>query len=168
MGDAAVRAVAVACRNQYPLRSELKPRDDRGVDARWDACDNERPPDGARVFFPIDSIAGQMSDLTERNWDSKTRTISFQNKNSFGISGLRIGFTNSKSCSENIQDYRFTIWCGDRYSSVAARSYGSLSCGPVPDEAKKMGYCFLGLTPTVRETPEFWIDFYEQNGLCKK
>lgn len=171
MGDAAVRAVAVACRNQFSATNNNNRNLE--IDARWDKCGLEKTPSGETRWVDIEFLSkrgsGLMNNLTERSWDFREKKVSFQNKNNFGISYLKIGFTNSKSCLEKAEDYRFTIDCGiGRYTGVNGHAYGSLNCGAVPDAARNMGYCFIGFVPQINSSPEFWIDFVEENGFCKK
>ena len=83
---------------------------------------------------------------------SDSDTISFQNNNSFGISGVALGLGLRKglgSCSWRSEDYKAVIYCNSYSvnSGVAADSYGSISCPNSTRDFPKENYCIVGVRP---------------------
>ncbi len=99
-------------------------------------------------------------------------SIEFQNNNSFGISGVLIGFTQSNHCHDDPEKYEYTTLCAnsDTKDGVSSVSFGRLPCNEVPRAAKTMGFCSIGYSPVYgRFTTDSHslVEFMESQALCK-
>ena len=94
--------------------------------------------------------------------------IEFQNNNSFGLSGVVIGFLNGKNCTSNKNDYEVTTYCARNSKvGISAGSYGILPCGSVPPDAARLGFCIIGYSPIYDQFNDELLIFKEKNGLCR-
>lgn len=119
----------------------------------------------------VDSTLNNLSDRSFRG-DS----LIFYNKNDFRIDAVLVGYTVNKSCPSSNNDYDYLRLCentsgSSRMPGIEAYSLGALKCKPVPNKAKKMGYCFAGydygtdimFSAKGKEDLRFW----KRQGLCK-
>jgi hypothetical protein len=109
-----------------------------------------------------------ISKLKTFKYDGSANIVTFQNMNSFGISGVAVGFTTNKQCPQKTDEYRFSTYCTNvsTDNGVAANSYGTLSCGQLPREAKVMGFCPIGFSPVYNQFNDSLAEFMEKNSYC--
>jgi hypothetical protein len=176
MGEDAVRALQYACIQKYPAPKESQSsineknkREERYKKCRIDKDDYKTHMHlaiGARESYKTSQV---LEGVKNFQYDGQFNTVSFQNMNSFGISGIMVGFTKSKQCHAEIKDYAYSTYCTSyrgTESGVASKSFGSLSCGNLPREAKSMGFCTIGYSPFYNKFNDSLVDFLETNGYC--
>jgi hypothetical protein len=170
MGDEAVRAIRRSCINKYPPKADLKKIE---LDARYKKCKIESDHMRNHMFLSVDpssstslQAANVISKFESRSF--KDSYISFQNKNSFGISGVLLGFTKSKQCTNVISDFKYTAYCTatNTNEGISSNSYGSLWCRSLPSESKSMGYCMIAFSPRYNQFDNSFLNFSERNGFC--
>ncbi len=110
-----------------------------------------------------------LNNLKSSSHDWLGGMLEFQNMNSFGVSQVQLGFTDLARCPDKIEAYKFAMYCGstDTESGVAARSFGKLTCMPLPQQARGMNYCMVGFVPFYNRFKNgSFLEFMEQNGFC--
>lgn len=176
MGEDAVRALRSACRAKFPTKeSAAEKLEAQKKDARYLKCNEENKIDLDHRFIAI-GRANQiktneiLSNLKSIKFDQSGAApfVNFQNMNSFGISGVMIGLTKDKSCPRKIEDYIYTTYCtqGNTEKGVSGGSFGGLSCGWLPKEAKNIGFCPIGFSPMYNRFDDSLLTFQENNGYC--
>jgi hypothetical protein len=178
MGKDAVEALQSACIEKYPApkesQSSINQRNKR--EERYKKCRIDEDHYKVHIHLTIgEREPAKTSQVLEGvknfKYDGQSNTVSFQNMNSFGISGIMLGFTNSKQCYAEIKDYTYSTYCQKNYSGtesgVASQSFGSLRCGNLPREAKSMGFCKIGYSPFYDKFNDSLLDFLERYGYCK-
>jgi hypothetical protein len=174
MGDEAVKALQNSCMQKYPPKAsaaELLMYKNRAN--RYSKCNVEQDHYkkhkfinlGWRNSYKTNEVISKLKNL---KYDRSLGNVSFQNMNSFGISGVAVGFTVNKQCPQKTEDYQFSTYCTNNSSEsgVAASAYGSLVCGQLPNEAKAMGFCAIGYSPIYDPYNESILDFLEKNSYC--
>jgi len=176
MGEEAVRALQYSCMQKYPSKeSAAEKMAAQKLDARYQKCNLDKNHYKDHIFIPIGGAnRGRtsfiLSNLKEYEYNSGSNSVEFQNKNAFGMSGVMVGFTNSKSCSSEIGDYKFSMYCakGTTKDGVSSGAYGYLNCGAIPKSAKSMGTCLIGYSPQYDKFNDSLLAFMESNGDCIK
>lgn len=174
MGNEAVKALQHSCMQKYPPKSTAAEKlAEKKVEEKYKKCRIEKDHYKTHMFLALDSrnsykTSEIISKLKTFKYDGALDRASFQNMNSFGISGVMVGFTTDKQCSQKIDNYRFSTYCNtiSTEGGVASSAYGSLSCGQLPKEAKAMGSCPIGYSPMYDKFNESFLDFLEKNNYC--
>ena len=114
------------------------------------------------------SVIGKIKSRSYSN-----NTISFQNNNNFGISGLRIGFTKEKNCptyANEDKELVASVYCTSYLTKdgVPSKSYGKLQCQSIPNNISKLGYCVLGFSPVYDKFNNDLLVFMEREGFCRQ
>jgi hypothetical protein len=176
MGEDAVRALQYACIQKYPApkesQSSINERNKR--DERYSKCRIAKDHYKAHMIIGVEARNSYKTNqvlegIKNFRFDGQSNAVSFQNMNGFGISGIQIGFTTSKNCHKEIEDYAYSAYCtGSRgtENGVASHSFGSLSCSNIPKEAKSMGICKIGYSPFYDQFNDSLVEFLEINGYC--
>lgn len=174
MGNEAVKALQYSCMQKYPPKTTAAEKlAEKKVEEKYKKCRIEKDHYKTQMFLALDSRNSNktieiISKLKTFKYDGALDRASFQNMNSFGISGVMVGFTTDKQCSQKIDNYRFSTYCNtiSTESGVASSAYGSLSCGQLPKEAKALGSCLIGYSPMYDKFNESFLDFLEKNSYC--
>jgi hypothetical protein len=160
------------------------------VDAVIMACEGKFPPK-SRVTASALSKAelqrklkkcgledGVASMLAIKNFDSRRQAIRklkglqvvgnkvwLQNSNAFPVGGIGVGFTTSKSCSENPSDYDAVFIC---WGSIGSNLYGELQCPTEIDRfTRTYGRCVIGIAPPVPKSG-LYVEEVDKVGLCER
>jgi hypothetical protein len=174
MSDKQSNQVISACYSKYTSNNDENHweylRKDCGFDEHY--SDNNRLILIDGVFKKqVKSTLDNLSDISFRG-DS----LIFYNKNDFPIDAILVGYTDEKSCPANNLDYDYLRLCENitgtsRMKGVEAYSLGALKCKPVPDKAKKMGYCLAGFdygtNPSFNLRGKGDLRFWKRQGLCQ-
>ena len=173
MGEEAVNALRFSCMQKYPPKtSAAEQLASKKIDEKYKKCRIEKDYKthqfltlGVRNSYKTSDV---ISKLKTFKYESAFDRVSFQNMNSFGISGVMVGFTTDKQCHQKIEDYRFSTYCNTGFTErgVASSAYGSLNCGQLPKEAKAMGFCPIGYSPLYNQFNDSFLDFLESNNYC--
>lgn len=174
MGEEAVKALRYSCMQKYPPNTTVAEKlAEKKTDEKYKRCNLEKNHYQNHIFFGIgrthNAITSQIvNKLKTLKYDGNMNDVSFQNMNSFGISGVMMGFTSDKQCSQRTEDYRFSTYCKtvSTERGVASNAYGSLSCGQLPKEAKVLRFCPIGFSPIYNQFNESLLEFYETNNYC--
>jgi hypothetical protein len=174
MGEDAVRALQYSCMQKYPPKSTAAETiAEKKVDEKYKKCGLDREHYKNHMFFALGSRSSYItseiiSKIKTFKYDGSTNKVGFQNMNSFGISGVMVGFTTNKQCPQTTEEYQYSTYCSSHSteSGVAPSAYGSLSCGQLPKEAKAMGFCPIGYSPMYNKFNESLLDFKENNNYC--
>jgi hypothetical protein len=174
MGEEAVRALQYSCIQKYPSKNTAAETiADKKIDEKYKKCRLDREHYKTHRFFALGSrnsykTSEIISKIKTFKYDGSTNKVGFQNMNSFGISGVMVGFTTNKQCPQTTEEYQYSTYCSS-YSTengVAPSAYGSLNCGQLPKEAKAMGFCPIGYSPMYNQFNESLLDFFENNNYC--
>lgn len=174
MGDEAVQALRYSCMQKYPpITSAADKLAEKKVDEKYRKCRIKRDHYKTHMYLSLgkretNKTSEIISKLKTFKYDGALEKVSFQNMNSFGISGVMVGFTTAKQCPLKTEDYSFSTYCNTVSTEygVASIAYGSLSCGKLPKEAKGMGFCAIGYSPIYDKYNESLLDFLEKNNYC--
>jgi hypothetical protein len=176
MSENAVRALQYACIEKYPAPKEpsLSKPENNQTELRYKKCRIDQDHYKLHTFIGIGDKHEHKTHLILDNlknfkYDRQQNSVSFQNMNNFGLSGVLVGFTKAKQCHTDIKDFSFTAYCtGQRgtESGISSNSYGTLKCGSLPEDAKAMGFCKIGYSPTYNKFDESLIIFLETNNYC--
>lgn len=176
MSEETVRALQVSCWAKYPQKKDsgVVQSAAKELDARYKKCGLTDDVHKTRVIFSLGGSRGAdktveiISRLNTFKYEGVFNTASFQNINSFGISGIMIGFTNEKQCPRKTEEYRFSTYClsANTDDGVSASTYGSFKCGELPKEAKSMGFCPIGYSPIYTRYDDSILKFLEKNKYC--
>lgn len=185
MSEEAVRALRYSCIRKYPLEktaaetiaekkvAEQYKTEEIKLAEKYKKCKINKDHYKKQMFISLESQgSNKTTELISRieniKYDGSANKVGFQNKNSFGISGVIVGFTTNKLCSLTMKEYQFTTYCTSysTESGVVGNAYGSLSCGELPKEAKALGFCIIGYSPMYDQFNESLLDFLEKNNYC--
>lgn len=174
MGEGAVNALRYSCMKKYPPKtSESEQSASKKLDEKYNKCRIEKDHYKTHTFLVLGASNSYktseiISKLKTFNYENDLNKVSFQNMNSFGISGVMVGFTTEKQCPQKIEDYRFSTYCNAGYTDrgVSSSAYGSLTCGQLPKEAKAIGFCAIGYSPKYNQFNASLLDFLEENNYC--
>jgi hypothetical protein len=175
-GEDAVRALQQSCYMKYDMASSSS-GDDKFLKEkvkREKKCDLDADAYKYHHFFAIIANSKPSTQITISNikrpkYNQQANTIEFQNNNSFGLSGVFIGFLNGKNCTSNKNDYEVTTYCSrGTKEGISPGSYGKLPCGSVPSDAARLGFCVLGYSPIYDQFNDDLLIFKEKNGLCNQ
>lgn len=174
MGDEAVKALQYSCMQKYPPKTTAAEKlAEKKAEEKYKKCRIEKDHYKTHMFLALGSrnsykTSEIIAKIKTFKYDGTLDKASFQNMNSFGISGVMVGFTTDKQCPQKTDDYRFSTYCNtvSTESGVASSAYGSLSCGQLPKEAKAMGFCPIGYSPMYNQFNESLLDFLEKNNYC--
>ena len=174
MGEDAVSALRYSCMKKYPPKvSEADKLAAKKSEDKFKKCRIEKDHYKTHMFLALgnrDSYKTSeiISKLKTFKYESALNKVSFQNMNSFGISGVMVGFTSEKRCPQKTEDYRFSTYCKTGFTErgVSSSAYGSLGCGQLPKEAKAMGFCPIGYSPMYNQFNDSLSDFLEKNNYC--
>lgn len=174
MGEDAVRALQYSCMQKYPPKSTAEEIiADKKADERYKKCGLDKDHYKTHMFLALGSRASYktseiLSKLKTLKYDGTSNKVGFQNMNSFGISGVMVGFTTDKQCPQTTDAYQYSTYCNSytTESGVSPNAYGSLSCGQLPKEAKALGFCPIGYSPMYNKFNESLLDFFETNQYC--
>jgi len=174
--DVAAAQITLACRTRFPLgQSEKELAARENLEQRAKKCSLGKVSTGEIVGFSIENgrlrsrIHQVLDKLTSTSHNWSLELIELQNMNGFGISQVQLGFTDLPKCPNEVNAYKFTIYCGsnDTEGGVAANAFGKLNCMPLPQQAKGMGYCKIGFVPFYKRFREgSFLEFMEENGFC--
>jgi len=175
-GEDAVRALQQSCYMKYESGSSTSGNDKstKEKEKREKKCDLEGDAYKYHHFFAITannkpSTQITLSNIKRPKYNQQANTIEFQNNNSFGLSGVVIGFLNGKNCTSNKNDYEVTTYCARNSKvGISAGSYGILPCGSVPPDAARLGFCIIGYSPIYDQFNDDLLIFKEKNGLCNQ
>jgi hypothetical protein len=175
MGEEAVRALQFSCMQKYPQKTTAAEKlAEKKAEERYKKCRIERDHYKTHMFISLearDNIKTNeiLSKLKSFKYDGAANRVSFQNINSFGISGVMVGFTSAKQCHQKTEDYRYSTYCNAGFTErgVASSAYGTLNCGELPREARALGFCPIGYSPMYNQFNESLLDFLEKNNYCK-
>jgi len=177
MGGEAVKLVEEVCFEKFLLKSDPNQKKlQQNLDLRYSKCRIKKEYLSSHIVFSgegaIESHNSKNREFLSRikslKYDAVNSTINFQNMNSFGVSLIQLGFTNSKSCPSKKIDYSFITICNnnDTDKGVGFESYGGLRCGSLPKEAKLMGYCAIGFSPMYSKYDDTLLELLEKQGYC--
>jgi hypothetical protein len=174
MGEEAVKALRFSCMQKYPPKTTAaEVLAEKKADEKYKKCRIEKDHYKNHMFLALGSRDSYKTNeiinkLKTFKYDGASDKVSFQNMNTFGISGVMVGFTTDKQCPQKTEDYRFSTYCNtfSTDNGVASSAYGALSCGQLPKEAKAMGFCPIGYSPMYNKFNESLIDFLEKNNYC--
>lgn len=173
-GEDAVRALQQSCYMKYDSASSssgndksLKEKTNREKKCNLDADAYKYHHFFSTIVSNKPSTQVIISNIKRPKYNQQERNIEFQNNNSFGLSGVFIGFLSGKNCSSNKNDYEVTTYCTrNTKEGVSAGSYGKLPCGSVPSDAARLGFCVIGYSPIYDQFNDDLLIFKENNGLC--
>lgn len=174
IGEEAVKALRYSCMQKYPPKTTAAEKlAEKKAEEKQKKCGIEKDHYTTHMFLSLGSrntykTSEIISKFKTFEYDGTSNKVSFQNMNSFGISGIMVGFTTDKKCPQKTDEYRFSTYCNtfSTERGVASSAYGSLSCGQLPKEAKVMGFCPIGYSPMYNQFNESLLDFLEQNSYC--
>lgn len=176
-GEDAVRALQYSCYSKYDSASS-SPADDKALKAktkRLEKCGLKQDSYNnhiyfSNVFFNSPKNSFYLGNIKRANYDKLRNTIDFQNNNNIGISGVMVGFTKSKQCSDNKEGYEVITYCKAQgygtKSGVSPNSFGVANCGNVPKDAASLGFCVVGYSPMYDQFDDSLLEFSERNGYC--
>lgn len=174
--DVAAGQIVAACRSKFPVgqsKQELVKREQ--LEERAKKCSLGKVSAGDIIGFRIDHdrlnsrITRVLDNLKSFSYDGSRELIEMQNINRFGISQVQLGFTDAQKCPNEINSYKFMIYCGsnDTESGVSPSSFGKLNCMSLPQQAKGLGVCKIGFVPFYRRFKEDgFLEFMEENDFC--
>ena len=175
-GEDAVRALQQSCYMKYESGS-TNPGSDKSLrdkEKRERKCSLDSDSYKFHHFFSITvnnrpSTQITISNIKRPKFNQQENSIELQNNNSFGLSGVFVGFLKGKTCSTNQNDYEVTTYCGrNTKSGISPGSYGKLQCGRVPSDAARLGFCVIGYSPIYDQFNDDLLLFKERNGLCNE
>ncbi len=175
-GEDAIRLLTSTCWEKYGNNYESSPSEVRASklkDQRYKKCGissdhykshffytnfNASIKDAVRINKVIENLKNRKIELNG---------IEFQNNNNFGISGVLLGFTNSKTCLPKLEDYDLTFYCMSytTKNGVNRTSFGKIQCN-LPRASIGKGFCILGYSPTYDQFDDSLLEFSENNGMC--
>jgi len=176
-GEDAVRALQQSCYSKYDSASS-SPADDKAFKAktkRLEKCGLKQDSYNnhiyfSNVFFNSPKNSFYVGNIKRANYDKYKNTIEFQNNNIIGISGVMVGFTKAKQCSDNKDGYEVITYCKPQgygtKSGVSPNSFGVADCGNVPKDAASLGFCVVGYSPIYDQFDDSLLEFSERNGYC--
>jgi hypothetical protein len=176
-GEDAVRALQMSCYSKYPSVNSSS-TDDAALKAknkRLERCGLKQDTYKTHIYFsnlffysPRNSV--YLGNIKRPKYDRSRNVIEFQNNNDIGISGVMVGFTKAKQCSDNKDGYEIITYCKAQgygtQSGVSPNSFGTASCGNVPRDATSLGYCVVGYSPFYDQFDDSLLEFSERNGYC--
>jgi hypothetical protein len=177
-GEDAIGLLTRTCWDKYGGNyAESTPSEKKAYKLIQDRKNKCRIPEDAYKFhFYFVNYNGSLSHKEKnvsvisnlKNRKIEINGIEFQNNNHFGISGVMIGFTNSKQCPSKLEDYDLTSYCSNytTESGVNRTSYGKIQCN-FPKASIGKGFCILGYSPTYDKFNDSLLEFAENNGLCR-
>ena len=176
-GEDAVRALQQSCYSKYDSASTSSEDDTayKAKNKRLERCGLKQDSYKnhiyfSNVFFYSSKNAFFLGNIKRTNYNRAKNTIEFQNNNNIGISGVMIGFTKAKQCSDNKDGYEVITYCkAEGYgttSGVSPSSFGIANCGNVPKDAASLGFCVVGFSPIYDKFDDSLLEFSERNGYC--
>jgi hypothetical protein len=173
-GEDAVRALQQSCYMKYDsgVSNSGNEKTSKEKEKREKKCDLSSDAYKYHHFFAITvkdrpSTHMVISNIKRPKFNQNERTIEFQNNNTFGLSGVVVGFSKGKYCTSNQNDYEVTTYCARNTKvGVSPGSYGILPCGNVPSDAARLGFCIIGYSPIYDQFNDDLLIFMEKNGLC--
>lgn len=175
-GEDAVRALQQSCYSKYDSASS-SPADDKALKAKTKRLENCGLKDSyknhfyfSNIFFYSPKNSFYLGNIKRANYDKSRNTVEFQNNNNIGISGVMVGFTKAKQCSDNKDAYEVITYCKAQgygtKSGVSPNSFGVSNCGNVPKDAVNLGFCVIGYSPIYDQFDDSLLEFMEKNGYC--
>jgi hypothetical protein len=176
-GEDAVRALQQSCYSKYDSASS-SPADDAAYKAknkRLERCGLRQDSYNnhiyfSNVFFNSPKNSFYLGNIKRANYDKSRNTVEFQNNNNIGISGVMVGFTKAKQCSDSKDGYEVITYCKAQgygtKSGVSPNSFGVANCGNVPKDAASLGFCVVGYSPIYDQFDDSLLEFSERNGYC--
>lgn len=184
--DFAVRALYSTCGSKFPSKESNAPApkvvnpEEAKRTALIKKCGISEQGDKKIHGFMVDifpAVADAVSKLKSQKlsrgtgYNRGTTYISFQNNNSFPISGVMIGFglnKELKNCSWKANDYKATFICNYSRNTdgVSATTYGSIPCPQDIDHFYKDNYCIIGIVPAFDPQTQGLASAMDRMGLC--
>jgi hypothetical protein len=168
--DDAARAIQYACAKKYPPEKSME---ETSKEALLKKCGLSPRHWEKHMFFRVD---GRHS-LIATPIVEKINVLNFggdalrvQNKNAFGISGVRLGFTKERNCPTKPVDFAAEIYCskGDTKAGIAANAIGNFQCDPTPREVRVFGYCVTAFSPSYNQFGDDLPNFMNKRGMCER
>jgi len=174
MSDTQVAIIMNACQSMFPSKKiEKKATEAPPQKIDYESCGLDPDHWKTRMLFPMDYFGSVTYEILERlkntTYDATKNTIGFQNKNDFGISAVKIGFTSSSKCPRKAEDYAYSTICQSISTDIGVpqNTYGTLQCGLLPLEAARLSLCHIGYSPVYDQFDNSLLTFLKSKKYCE-